>query len=183
MVNTWFTSDTHFGHANIIKYSGRPFKTLDEMNKELIRRWNERVKSEDLVYFLGDFCFKNSSGGKVGEGTTTKYDEFRSQLNGDIVFIKGNHDYNNGIKSKINSCVLEFGGIEIFCCHNPADAHPDYKLNLCGHVHEKWKTQEREIFGKKTFIINVGVDQWKFYPVSLNEIIAEYNKYKINIEE
>jgi len=148
------------------------------MDAELIRRWNERVKPEDIVYFLGDFCFKNTSGGKPGEGTLKRYDEFRKQLNGDIVFVLGNHDSNNGIKSKINSLILEFGGMEVFCCHDPRDAHPDYKLNLCGHVHDKWKLQERTILGRKTLLINVGVDKWNLYPVSLTEIIDEYNKHK-----
>lgn len=177
MVNTWFTSDTHFGHENIIKYTYRPFKNQNEMNNEIIRRWNERVQPGDIVYFLGDFCFRNTDGGKSGEGTTTRYEEFRKQLNGDIVFVLGNHDYNNGLKSKINSLVLEFGGMEVFCCHNPADAHPDYKLNLCGHVHEKWKSQERKIFGKKTFIINVGTDQWDFRPISIQDVLCEYQTY------
>ena len=67
MVNTFFTSDTHFGHANIIKYCNRPFSSLEEMNSTIIRNWNEMVKPEDTVFFLGDFCFKNGPGGKPGE--------------------------------------------------------------------------------------------------------------------
>jgi len=66
MTKTWFTSDTHFGHFNIIEYCNRPFKTVDEMNSKLIRFWNERVKPDDIVYFLGDFCFKNTSGCEEG---------------------------------------------------------------------------------------------------------------------
>lgn len=52
----WFTSDTHFGHANIVKYSGRPFEDVYEMNAALVRNWNETVKPGDLVYHLGDFA-------------------------------------------------------------------------------------------------------------------------------
>ena len=56
----WFTSDTHFRHANIIKFSGRPFANVEEMNEELIRRWNEAVPDNGIVFHLGDFCCGNS---------------------------------------------------------------------------------------------------------------------------
>lgn len=51
----WFTSDTHFGHANIIKYCNRPYKDTEEMNADLIKRWNSTVGKDDLVWHLGDF--------------------------------------------------------------------------------------------------------------------------------
>ena len=51
----FFTSDLHLGHANIIRYCDRPFANVGEMDAELIRRWNETVGEEDVVYFLGDF--------------------------------------------------------------------------------------------------------------------------------
>ena len=68
----WFTADTHLGHQNIIKYCNRPFKTLDEMDTAIIRNWNERVDPDDTVLVLGDFCFRNSPGGKQGEGRQNK---------------------------------------------------------------------------------------------------------------
>ena len=54
----YFTSDTHFGHANIIKYCKRPFANVDEMNIALVAAWNAKVKPEDTVYHLGDVTFK-----------------------------------------------------------------------------------------------------------------------------
>ena len=66
----WFTADYHLGHANIIKYCNRPFKSLEHMNSEIIRRHNSRVKPNDTVFFLGDFCFKNSK--NRGEGINLK---------------------------------------------------------------------------------------------------------------
>lgn len=53
------TSDTHFGHANIIKYCDRPFASIAEMDEALIQRWNSRVTNKDVVYHLGDFAFAN----------------------------------------------------------------------------------------------------------------------------
>ena len=52
----WIISDTHFCHKNIIAYSGRPFKTVEEMNDEIIKRWNNKVGKDDFVIHLGDFA-------------------------------------------------------------------------------------------------------------------------------
>lgn len=55
MLRTFFTSDSHFGHANIIRYCQRPFADADEMDSALIRIWNSVVDPRDTVYHLGDF--------------------------------------------------------------------------------------------------------------------------------
>lgn len=55
----WLTSDTHFGHTNIIKYCQRPFAHTDEMDEALITAWNERVRDDDVVWHLGDFTLKS----------------------------------------------------------------------------------------------------------------------------
>ena len=51
----WFIADTHFSHKNIIKYAGRPYATVEEMNESLIDNWNQCVDADDQVFFLGDF--------------------------------------------------------------------------------------------------------------------------------
>ena len=83
----WFSADYHFGHGNIIKYCPKSRhifmnehekyvmtngteeekrklrisqESIDKMNAEIIRRHNERVKPDDYVFFVGDFCFKNT---------------------------------------------------------------------------------------------------------------------------
>ena len=82
-METFFTSDTHFGHANIIKFCNRPFTGVEEMNEALVENWNKKVKPGDLVYHLGDFSMK------IDKFQSLKYLE---RLNGNIEFIPGNHD-------------------------------------------------------------------------------------------
>ena len=60
----WFISDTHFFHANILKFLRddgqriRPFSSLDEMHKLIITNWNERINYNDYVYHVGDVTFQ-----------------------------------------------------------------------------------------------------------------------------
>lgn len=109
-MNMFITSDMHFGHANIIKYCNRPFKDVDDMNNKLIHNWNQRVKEDDIVYHLGDFCFKGGV-----EGGISKPQYWENQLNGKIIHIKGNHDKNNHLKSHISNAVLEFAKKKNIC--------------------------------------------------------------------
>ena len=75
-------SDTHFGHANIIKYCNRPFADVEQMDKALIKNWNSVVSNSDMVIHLGD----------VGLGNKQYVKNILSQLNGRKILIKGNHD-------------------------------------------------------------------------------------------
>ena len=146
-----FTADHHFGHGNIIEYCQRPFGSIVHMDEELIRRWNERVAEDDKILYLGDFCFYEPQ-------------YYLDRLNGDITFIKGSHDSN--IRPIITSCTIHYGGIDFYCSHEPEFK---YKYNLSAHVHEKWKIKK---VGDKVSL-NVGVDQWDFYPIDINQICKE----------
>lgn len=81
MSNIFFTSDCHFGHANVVKFSNRPW-TPETQTEELITRWNNKVGLMDDVYHLGDFSFHT----KVSDIVN-----IINQLNGRIHFIRGNH--------------------------------------------------------------------------------------------
>lgn len=182
-IRYWFTSDLHLGHHNIIRYVGRPFKDVNEMNDTLIRKWNERVQGDDIVFHAGDFCFKNSSGGKAGEGLIHKSTHYIDQLNGNIIFIKGNHDRNNSVKTIIDRIVIKYGTFFINIVHIPEHYDHNCSINFCGHIHEKWKFKRIyvPIEDKYVDLINVGVDQWNFYPVTFEEIYTVYRRWSKNI--
>jgi calcineurin-like phosphoesterase family protein len=176
-MKTFFTADYHLGHGNIIRYCSRPFKDLNEMNDTIIRNHNERVKPGDIVYFAGDFCFRNSPGGKQGEGIIHKADYYKKQLNGDMIFIKGNHDRNNSLKTNVEKVYIQYGGHKICIVHNPVHADSTTELNFVGHVHEKWKFRH---LSTTSYMINIGVDVWRFKPITFEEIMREFKHWRRN---
>jgi calcineurin-like phosphoesterase family protein len=88
MPATFLVSDTHFGHAGVCRFVHpdnpevklRPWSDPDEMDEEMIRRWNDRVRPTDKVYHLGDVVINRRA-------LPTLH-----RLNGDKVLIRGNHD-------------------------------------------------------------------------------------------
>ena len=84
MSQIWLTSDTHFGHDREFIWSPRGFKSVEENDTEIIKRWNEVVKPEDIVYHLGDVILGDNAHGI----------ECLKQLNGQIKIMSGNHDTN-----------------------------------------------------------------------------------------
>ena len=169
-MRTWLTSDLHLGHANIIRYCGRPFRDIQTMNDRIIQNWNSRVKPEDVVYNLGDFCFHRGA-----EGQKITAEHWESRLNGKIIHIMGNHDRNNGIRG-LSCGILWFARKNIFLTHRPPefDQIPNcVDLVVCGHIHERWKYR---VSPNGIPIINCGVDVWSFRPVMADELIGLYGK-------
>jgi calcineurin-like phosphoesterase family protein len=87
MPSVFLVSDTHFGHAGVCRFTRddgvtklRPWTDPDEMDEEMVKRWNETVKPSDKVYHLGDVVINR------------KALSIMHRLNGDKVLIRGNHD-------------------------------------------------------------------------------------------
>lgn len=178
----WFTSDLHFGHANIITYCRRPFHSVDNMNKLLIMQWNEVVADDDTVYVLGDVAL-----GKMADTLP-----LCSQLKGTKKLVPGNHDRcwtghrkAGGWKERYEEVGFEIlpnqvdFELDFTLCHFPyagdSQAEDRYvehrpidtgRILLHGHVHDAWKAKDN--------MINVGVDVWGYYPVSLDDILRYF---------
>lgn len=87
-MKTWITSDLHFSHQNIIKYCPQyrlKFDSVKDMNEALIDEWNSKINRTDMVYFLGDLAFIRHD---------EQYRDLLEELNGQMVWIAGNHDHN-----------------------------------------------------------------------------------------
>jgi calcineurin-like phosphoesterase family protein len=104
-MNKWFISDTHFSHTNIIRYTGRPFQSVNEMDERLIKNWNALIEPQDMVFFLGDF----------GLGTTDFLTSLCACLHGNKVCIRGNHD---GSPAKMHTIGFTFYLKELFMTRN-----------------------------------------------------------------
>ena len=155
-MSTFFTADSHLGHANIMHYCKRPFNTVYEMNETLISNWNSVVKTSDTVYHLGDFCFGNP------------YD-YLPRLTGNIIFVLGNHDKPIRQIFPINDLpfkrVVSINGQCIVLSHFAMRVWDKSHFNawhLYGHSHNTLPT-----LGKS---FDVGVDAWNFYPISFEQV-------------
>lgn len=144
------------------------------MNHGLITAINARVKPEDTVVHVGDFCCKGNEKGV--SGTRTKAREWQQQLNGTWIYITGNHDPNNGLKFTVDAMIVEVGHFKAFVQHRPIERAcevPDFcHFVVCGHIHEKW--QEQKIDG--IWNINVGVDARKYMPIDDSELVGIYTR-------
>lgn len=155
----FFTSDTHFGHAKIIDYNKRPFSNVEEMDETIINNYNSVVSSNDIVYHLGDFAFRD-------------FYQYRKRLNGNIVLIKGNHDYArlkprhyNMFKSVHDILELKLNGESIMLCHYAMRTWNKSHFNAwhCyGHSHGRLEGQ-----GKSC---DVGVDANNYTPISFLQL-------------
>lgn len=93
----YFIADLHFGHKNCLVFDNRPFKTIEEHDEELIKRWNDKVGIEDDVYILGDISWYN----------TTRTIEIFKNLNGNKHLIIGNHDHKLLKNQELRSLFIE----------------------------------------------------------------------------
>lgn len=129
----WFIADTHFDHDNVVEYDARPFGNAEEMNEEIIKRWNNKVSPDDLVYHLGDFALSNFEKSK----------EMLTRLNGIKVLIRGNHDRSTAQCWKMGwNYVNDFGLINIagnlvILVHDPKDIQGWDGYILHGHYHRQ----------------------------------------------
>jgi len=165
----FFTSDTHFGHANIIKSCNRPFHNANHHDEELILRWNTVVPVDGTVYHLGDFCW----------GNERRASYIISRLNGKIIVVKGNHD--KALKGVVITQIELVGSYHEVFVQDPDVRDGKQHIVLCHYPFESWNkkhwgslhlhghTHKPDPIGMANRI-NVGVDLHDFTPVSYAQI-------------
>jgi len=176
----WFTSDTHFGHDNIMRFCERPFSSSDEMNETLIKNWNDRVGKDDTVFHMGDFAF----------GSQKEWHEILGRLNGHICLLRGNHDEKN-LKRNAMYNKLEWVDYQMhirienqwmylnhfpFLCYAGTYRTGDSMVwELFGHVHSRPDGEGAGLDASRLECLfpvqyDVGVDNNGFAPVSFHEV-------------
>lgn len=177
----YFTSDSHFSlvdKKDTIERDFRPFKSVKEMNKKIIKTWNKQAGKNDIIYHLGDFANFNKFDDKTFKTTLG----FVKKIKAKVVLILGNNEeyiihyaYNDdyGAFEKLlydlgfwkvvrTGMYLEFGGEKFYLNHYPSK-HKDGVINLFGHIHSSCLV--------KRYGFNVGVDNNYFRLFSEDQIL------------
>ena len=168
MSRNFYIADWHYGHENILAFDNRPFKTVDEMNEQLIDRWNQVVDRGDKVYVLGDMFWK-----KVDVALEV-LDKFKRKFTKIC-------DYD-----EIDDC-----GRKVVLCHYPITCFKNHFYgwyHLYGHVHISFESRMVEhdrylmenLYNHQCNMYNVGAMMpWIDYtPRTLDEIIGGYNEQR-----
>jgi len=156
-------SDPHFDHANIIRYCNRPFSSTSEMNETMLNNWNNTIKKEDIVLFLGDMAY--------GRGSR-KTDHWLTKLNGKIYFIKGNHDETSNLTTIYNKLIVNYKGNKFLLVHSPQDVPKTWDgWAICGHHHNN--KPEFPLVNKKAKRINVSVELIDYKPILFDELLEK----------
>ena len=164
----YYISDLHFGHENIIRLCGRPYKEIYYMNNDLVYRWNQRVKHEDTVYILGDMFFKYQDIQYVKDTL--------NRLNGKKILIQGNHDkflnqinWRDYFDKVCDYLKIKDNGRNVVLMHYPIEEWDGFfrgSYHLYGHVHNS--DNGLRVIDRR---YNVGVDVNDFEPKTLDELI------------
>lgn len=164
--NIFFTSDTHFSHANFLTFRDnageciRPFTSIEEMDETMIERWNSVVRDGDKVYHLGDLSFDKA-----------RLPAIMTRLRGSKRLILGNHDdikrYDLCQYFKRIALWRIFKEHNFICTHVPLamDQMRKVTFNVHGHIHEKPEPSANHIC--------VCVERTNYTPLHLDQIVAE----------
>ena len=174
----YFSSDLHLNHAKDFIYKPRNFDNIFTMNETIIKNFNQIITYDDDLYLLGDTFL-----GDLPAGIN-----LFNQLPGKIHLIWGNHCTDNR-KIAMSKCsnvveiigyagVLKYNKYHFYLSHYPTltsnydDDKPLRVRQLClaGHTHSKEKFENCGSY-------NVAVDAHNCYPVSIDEIIQDFNEY------
>jgi len=190
----WFTSDTHYNHANICTATTkwidpvtcREFLSLEQMNSHLIANINEKVEQDDILFHLGDWSF----------GGFEQIQKFRDSIFcKNVHIITGNHDHH--IESDKEGCQKLFSSVNKYLnlvvkwnvgtplmgeqrfalMHFPIASWDNMArgaIHLHGHVH--FPADKRIGSGK---MMDVGCDGNELYPIEMSEILRLMDKQPI----
>jgi calcineurin-like phosphoesterase family protein len=154
-MNIFITSDTFFGRELAAVNGG--FQSSEEMEDEIIDKWNERVKPNDIVYHLGNFSWDPISA-----------ESAMVHLNGKIHFIGGTYDKHLSELSliKLGRHVLlppiaEFPKLNLVLSHWPLANWTNRESDAI-HVHGGEKMDQL----KNRFCANIA--NWNWHPIEFD---------------
>lgn len=173
----FFTADTHFGHANILKFCNRPFDTIEEMNEALIKNWNDKITGSDTVFIVGDMFFRCED-----------VESILKRLHGKKHLIIGNHDSSWLDRVNLEKYFVEVtdlkvttnGKYAITLCHYPLLTwkHERKSYMIHGHLHADTTADFFPLICQRENLLNAGVDINGLCPVNLDELLINNQVFK-----
>lgn len=169
----WFTSDMHYGHANVIKYANRPFKHVDEMDQAMEDNWRGMVQPSDTVYVLGDCSFYKD------QDKTIRL--FR-RLPGQKFLVWGNHDKHIRKNPEFRKLFAKCEDLLDVKVPDPDAEGGERRIVLCHYAMRVWNKSHfgsYHLYGHShgslpddphALSLDVGVDCWDFQPVSYDVV-------------
>lgn len=180
MPSVFLVSDTHFGHAGVCRFMRsdgvtklRPWDSPEEMDEEMVKRWNETVKPTDKVYHLGDVVINR------------KALQTLRRLNGDKVLIRGNHDIFRDEEYRMYFRELRAYHVMngMILSHIPihADSLGRFGTNIHGHLHANRVMKARGVDARTGAVVYgdqvdvryqcVCVEQTDFRPILFEDVL------------
>ena len=173
----YYIADAHFGHENIIEMCDRPFRSVGQMNEEMITKWNSRVTGNDTVYILGDLFFRCADPETV-----------LRQLKGKKYLIVGNHDSSWMGKVDLdayfvsvqNMAVITDGQRTLTLCHYPLLTWKRERKSwmIYGHIHANTDDDFFPLIVKREHMLNAGADINGWMPVTFEEMLANNTAFR-----
>jgi len=170
---TYITADLHLNHKNIIQYCNRPFSSVREMNRQLVKNWNKTIGRDDMVLYLGDLAF--------GKGKN-KVKYWLNQLNGRVYFIRGNHDNNiPNFVPHIDKCKLLYEDKAylvnkkqktFLLAHRPERPQDWDGWIIHGHEHNN-NPEKYPFINRENKTINVSTELTGYRPIPLESLIPK----------
>ena len=171
-MTTFFTADTHFGHAAIIRHCQRPFADVAAMDEAMVERWNATVRPKDEVWHLGDFAVRIEP---------DVLQRLFARLHGRKRLIVGNHDGADTLglpwaEPAIQIACIRLERRRLVLCHYGLRVWPGQHggaIHLYGHSHGRLPGNARAL--------DVGVDCWDYAPVGLERIETRLAKLPAHV--
>lgn len=164
MGRVFLIADTHFGGEAIIRYENRPFETVEEMGRCLIKKWNSVVSEEDIVYVLGDFSTNQDAEADR---------RVLSQLKGEKILVMGNHDRHRTTQewrdlgfAEVSPWPIVYQDFFLFS-HEPMYINTNMPYaNFYGHVHGNVTYQT---LTKQSACVSV--ERIEYTPIEFDELV------------
>jgi len=178
----WFISDEHYGHRNIIRYTGRPFNLVQEMDRAILGHCLKQFQQDDLVWHLGDFAFpagryRKPDGCSVAFWARTQMARLIARMPGTHCIVRGSHDRGAealrscGFAVAVEEAVVNLDGRRILLRHTPlydplpAGVHGVFH----GHIHQGFR-EDLVAAGERPDVpkwnVNLCVEQMAYGPIS-----------------